>query len=74
MKREMARSILREVEQWDGVGVRIEHGGKHPRAIVSFRGAQRCVVLSNTPSDSRSMLNQLGDLKRACREMGAQRS
>jgi hypothetical protein len=63
--------ILRELANWPGVDHEIRHGGKHPRIVLTHRGASRFVTFSGTPSDRRGVLNKISDVRTTLRALGA---
>jgi hypothetical protein len=63
------REIEREVARFPGVRIEFEEGGRHIRAKVSFREGSRIVTISSTASDHRALKNQIGDVRRAIREL-----
>lgn len=65
-----------EIAHWPGVAFRHEHprGKGHPRIVVAFGSRERFVTFPGTPSDSlRGVRNHIADLRKALREMGAER-
>jgi hypothetical protein len=71
---ETAEAIEAEVAEWPGVKVQFVEGSKHPRAKLAFEGKFLSVTFSGTPSDRRSTLNTLSDLRRSLRTLGAERA
>lgn len=68
------RPFLEELINWEGVDYYFDTSSrKHDRLVVSFEGSSRFLVCSRTPSDRRAVLNQISDLRRICRSLGAER-
>ena len=66
--------LAKELQNWNGVQFSFDElRRKHNRVTISFNGLQRFVVYSKTASDYRALMNQISDLRRACRSMGAER-
>ncbi len=76
MSREYEKAIAAEVEEhWPGVKVEFVKGGKHPKAKFSFNGKFVSRPYSGTPSDGHFGIHRmLGDMRRAMRQLGAERS
>jgi hypothetical protein len=55
---------LEKVLNEEGLPFRVEHGGKHPRLVISVNGRDEFVVCSASPSDRRAHLNAAAFLKR----------
>lgn len=69
------KAIEREVEQWPGVEVKFEEGGKHPKAKFTFAGKIMSHPFAGTPGDSSFGVHQmLGDMRRIMRKLGAARA
>lgn len=76
-KNETQDAIKKEIEEyWTGAVVEFVIGtGKHPKAKLLFDGKIMSVPFSSTPSDSsRALLNMIGDVRRALKKMGAERT
>lgn len=71
MKRQDVTS--REMAHWQGVAYSVDRTGKHTRIELTYAEQKRIVVRSNTPTCGRAEKNHVADLRRACREMGAER-
>lgn len=72
---EYMRAIEREVEEWPGVEVKFEEGGKHPKAKFTFAGKIMSHPFAGSPGDSSFGIHQmLGDMRRIMRKLGAARS
>lgn len=64
----------RELSNWPGVEYQFdERRRKHNRLILFFNEQSRFVVYAKTASDCRAFMNQIAELRRACRVMGAER-
>jgi len=74
VNKELKAATLKELEDWPGVTMTEEEGGKHSKAVLHFKGESRFVVVAKTPSDVRAVPNHLAVLRREIRAMGAQRS
>jgi hypothetical protein len=67
--------IDRELSSWPDVKYDFHEGGKkHNRLNLSYNGQDRFVVYSKSASDHRAFTNQIADVRRACRALGAQRA
>src|SRR5690606_18566939 len=74
-EKELQQAIEREVaEFWPGVTVAFAKGGKHPKAKLSFEGKIMQVPFSGTSGISNIVHVTLGDVRRALRKLGAERS
>lgn len=72
---EFEDAIEKEIENWPGVTVQFEMGGKHPIAILSFGGLTVKRPFSGTTGDSRfGKHKMLGDVRRALRSIMAERA
>lgn len=74
MNKEMYSATVRELEDWPGVTMTEEDGGKHARLILHFAGNSRMVIVAHTPSDARALPNHLATVRREIRALGAQRA
>ena len=63
----------REAEQWPGVAVSHEFGGKHFKLILSYCGQERTAFCPVSASDRRAILNHIADVRRQLTDMGATR-
>jgi hypothetical protein len=63
------REIEREVARFPGVRVTFEDRSRHTLVRVTFRDGSRLVTISSTASDHRALKNQIGDVRRAIREL-----
>lgn len=68
--------VDRELEKWPGVAAYREFpGNRHNRLIITFGGKSRFVIYPSSPGKSRkAILNHIQDVRRALRELGAQRA
>lgn len=58
------RTVLSFLRDHGATDVRIEMGGKHPRACFAWNGKEQFYVLPGTPSDTmRGVQNSLSDLR-----------
>lgn len=64
---ESERRIKRELEKHPTVEHRFEHGGKHPKVWLSYRGRTVFVTYSHTRVGGREILNDVCNVKRAIR-------
>jgi hypothetical protein len=74
MNKEMRAPTIRELEDWPGVTMTEEDGGKHAKAVLHFNGQSRVVIVSKTPSDARALPNHLATVRREIRALGAERA
>jgi hypothetical protein len=74
MNKDLRTATLRELEDWPGVTMTEEDGGKHTKAILHFNGESRLVVVAKTPSDARALPNHLATVRREIRALGAERA
>lgn len=58
-------------DEFPGVGVRFERGGKHYRAIATFGDQSRFYVVSSSKMERRTMMNAVSGFRRMIREMTA---
>lgn len=66
--------INRELSNWPGVKYDFDEGRKkHNRLNLSYNGQDMFVVYSKSASDHRAFTNQIAEVRRACRAMGAER-
>lgn len=63
------RDLKKVAEQEGFDNVRLEHGGKHPKLVLSHGGNIRKVTVPGTPSDVRSIHNVRRDLQRVARSL-----
>jgi hypothetical protein len=73
-QREIEEAIEREVAEWPGASVTFAPGGKHPKAKLKVGEMMLAVSYSSTPSDYRTILNAVGDVRRTLRKLGATRT
>lgn len=67
-------AFIRELQNWEGVKFHFDEARrKHNRVTLTYNGLRRFVVYSKTASDYRAVMNQISDLRRICRSMGAER-
>lgn len=71
---EIADAIVGEVAEWPGASVEIVTGKNHPKAKLTFGDDKLFVVFAGTPSDAYAQANAIGDVRRALRQLGAERS
>lgn len=74
MNKELRTATLRELEDWPGVTMTEEDGGKHAKVTLHFNGQSRMVIAAKTPSDTRALPNHLATVRREIRAMGAERA
>ncbi len=68
------RGILDELEAWPSVTCTFEDGAKHKKVVLHYAGKSRFVMFPSSPSGSgQSLTGKLGDVRRALKELGAQR-
>lgn len=67
------RATARELAEWPGVSWAFERLAKHRAARITFAGESRVVVYPTTASDHRALANHIADLRRQCRDLGAER-
>ena len=72
--RDLCRAQEAEIARWPGVTFRREHGGKHPRIIVAFKGRERFTPYSSTPGDYKGNLPRLTALRATIAFLGAVRT
>lgn len=79
-RKDYEAAIVREVESWPGVTVEFKEGSKHPKAAFTYTppGGGDPVMLArpyaSTPSDAFFGVHQmLGDMRRAMKQLGAER-
>lgn len=72
--KEIAEAIERELESWPGTTVEFSETGKHPKAKLIFADKRIFVPFSSTPGDSDVIVIKLGEVRRALRDLGAERS
>lgn len=72
--REIADAIEKELAMWPGVTVEFADGTKHPKAKLIFDGKRIFQPFSGTPSDSYAIVKALADVRRALRDLGAERT
>ena len=66
--------LSRELSNWPGVEYDFDEGRrKHNRLNLFYNGQRRFVVYAKTASDYRAFMNQIAEVRRACRAMGAER-
>lgn len=66
--------LERELINWPGVEYQFDEcRRKHNRLNLFFEGRKRFVVYAKTASDHRAFMNQIAELRRACRALGAER-
>ena len=66
--------IERELEQWTGItGHYFDRKRRHIRLTVATDNGSRFITMSKTTSDARAARNRIGDIRRALRELGAQK-
>jgi hypothetical protein len=71
--REQQKMLETELSKWTGFSWNIQHGGRHTK-IVLHRGEQRrACPFSLTPVPYRALLNNVTQLRRALREIGAEK-
>lgn len=63
----------KELVRWPGVNHRAEHGTRHPRLWIEFRGEKRFVPFSSTQVGKYGLMQKLTQLRRVLKEIGAQR-
>jgi len=66
--------LKKELDRWPGVSSTIDHGTRHPRIVLKHNGTTRFVVYSGSRVGTRGVLNNVANLRRALREMGATRA
>jgi hypothetical protein len=64
MRREFSRRLITEAMNYGAEACFVEHGKKHPKLRVVFRGATLTYVFPASPSDHRSIKNCLCGLRR----------
>lgn len=64
MKHEHIDRLVKELQRHGARDVGVEYGGKHPRINFTHEGQRRFYVTPLTPSDHRSGMNSLADLRR----------
>jgi len=57
-------NAVQEYLNKNGISFDIEHGGKHPKMVLSFSGTQRKLTLAGTPGDHRGIKNWIAQVKR----------
>ena len=70
---ELEDPLMKELEGWPSVKVSQERGGKHPKLVLQANGETRKHIYPLTPSDHRSILNNVAQLRRTLVDMGARR-
>jgi hypothetical protein len=68
-------ALEQELNRWPGVEWDYAPKGnnKHPKLLVFFQNQRRKMSLAFTPSDHRTALNTVSDLRKLLRELGASR-
>lgn len=72
-KRSHRQAVVAEAACWPGVTVSFEDRSKHAVALLQYEGRERLLFMSKTPSDWRSCLNNIADMRRELRSLGAVR-
>lgn len=74
--RDLARAAIRELEDWPGVTLLVERGGKHPRLVLEFNGETKRLPFPGTPSFRRGCGrdNMIAGLRQTLRALGATRT
>lgn len=75
MIREQIRMLERELEQWPKVKYEVEKEGRsrHPKLWLEYEGRRRFVVFSSTYVAHRGLKNNISNLRRVLRELGAEK-
>lgn len=71
--REIEAFIEREIAEWPGASVEFREGKKHPRARIAHGGNMLSVTYSGTTGSRGSWQATIGDIRRALKQLGAQR-
>lgn len=69
--REQQKMLETELSKWTGFSWAIEHGGKHSKVVLHRGEQRRSCPFSLTPVAHRALLNNVTQLRRALREIGA---
>lgn len=68
------KDFAAELANWPGVDYYFDKSSrKHFKIVLTFNGASRFMVYSCSASDHRAFMNQMADLRRICRSIGAER-
>ena len=70
---EKARALDAELLHWPGAKAEVERAGKHEKVHLFFADARRFVTRSTTSGDHRGIQNHLSDVRRALKQLGAER-
>lgn len=66
------KDLLKELEAWQGVtGHSFVVGKKHRKLIVETKAGSKFVTFSASASDRRAVQNQIKDLRKVLKELGA---
>lgn len=65
--REAEKRIKAELERHPEVEHRFEHGGRHPKVVLTYRGQSTFVTYSLTRVGSREVKNDVCNIRRAIR-------
>ena len=74
MAKRMDTATADEMAHWPTVKFISEQTRKHIRIVLTYDGETAIVTRSGTSSCTRAALNHVGDLRRACRKLGATRN
>ncbi|MEN6301329.1 MAG: hypothetical protein ABFE07_20575 [Armatimonadia bacterium] len=69
----MKDQLEAELSQWCGVKHRYTTGGKHEKLIIEVGDRSRALPFTKTRTDFRGQRNKISDLRRALRDLGAEK-
>jgi hypothetical protein len=75
-KKDTLNPLIEELRCWPDVDWDVipKGSGKHPKLAVFFGAQRRKMPVALTPSDRRTALNSVSDLRKMLREIGARRA
>ena len=65
--------LEKELRCWPGVTYVVDRAGRHPRVRVQYAGTERFIPFSSTKVGHYGLMQKVTQLRRALKEMGAQR-
>ena len=70
-RKDLEQALKAELRRHPNIQYELTKNNRHPRVLLSGNGRKYFVTYSSTPTDSRAVLNILGDVRRAIRELQA---